>query len=63
VLRLYRPEAAFLILGDEVDARIAAPASRPLVPQPDAPQTLAVLGNVLQHPLAEALEVPTTGAE
>jgi hypothetical protein len=54
---------AFAILGNEIDPRIASPASRPVVPQPDALDELPVLRDVLQHPLAQALEVPATRTE
>ena len=51
------------ILGDEVDPDVAAASPRPFVPEPDPRQLRPVLGDVLQEPLAQPLEVPAAGSE
>ena len=50
-LRLDGPEPATVLLGDEVDPGISTPSIWPLVPEPYAPQLIAVDGVVGQKPL------------
>ena len=39
-------------------AQSPLPASGPVVTEPDLSETLAILGDILQRPLADAFEVP-----
>lgn len=52
-----------LSLGHKVNPCIRPPSGGPIVPTPDSRHLPAVLGRVLQHPLAQALEVAAAGSE
>ena len=58
-LRLHRPQLARVRLGDEVDAGIGSPASRPVLPQPDLAKLVPEDRIVLEVPAADALELAT----
>ena len=56
-LGLDSPQLVIEGLGNEVNSLVPAPASRPVVPQPDTLDETPILRVVLQEPFADPLEL------
>jgi len=57
-LGLDRPQVPFMVLGDQVDTGVSAPAARPVIPQPHPAKLVRVDRAVRQESLADTRKLP-----